>query len=176
MLTIKPAVDEDFIPVREFYFSLIEQMENAEFNLGWKKNIYPSQKFLQDSIRNEELFIALTDDGIIAASMVVNHQYNNGYNKIKWSVDADDSQVLVIHALGVRPDYSGKGIAKQMVRQVIDTAKKSGIKAFRLDILSGNIPAEKAYTKVGFEFRGAVKMFYEDTGWTEYKLFEYDVK
>ena len=28
-------------------------------------------------------------------------------------------------------------------------------------------------TRVGFVYRGTVRMFYEDTGWTNYRLFEY---
>ena len=28
-------------------------------------------------------------------------------------------------------------------------------------------------TRVGFVYRGTVRMFYEGTGWTNYRLFEY---
>jgi len=28
-------------------------------------------------------------------------------------------------------------------------------------------------TRVGFVYCGTVRMFYEDTGWTNYRLFEY---
>lgn len=81
----------------------------------------------------------------------------------------------LIHALGVHPMYSGKGIAKQMVQKVIDMACENKIKTIRLDVLGGNIPAERAYTKMGFVYCDTVKMFYEDTGWTDYKLYEYIV-
>ena len=47
------------------------------------------------------------------------------------------------------------------------------MKAIRLDIIEGNLPAEKAYTKFGFSYRETVKMFYDDTGWMDFKLFEY---
>ena len=52
----------------------------------------------------------------MAACMVVNHEYNEGYCGIRWSVDANDSELLVIHALGVRPAISGKGIARDSFR------------------------------------------------------------
>lgn len=32
--------------------------------------------------------------------------------------------------------------------------------------------AERLYTCMGFRFVQAKDMFYEDTGWTEYKIFE----
>ena len=62
-----------------------------------------------------------------------------------------------------------------MVRKVIESACENGIKAISLDVLDGNIPAERAYTKTGFVYCDTVKMFYEDTGWTQFKLFEYMV-
>ena len=40
------------------------------------------------------------------------------------------------------------------------------------DILSGNDAAERLYTRAGFQFVQAKPMFYEDTGWTEYKMFD----
>ena len=33
-----------------FYHALIEGMEDAEFEIGWKKDIYPSIEFFKDSI------------------------------------------------------------------------------------------------------------------------------
>lgn len=174
MLNINVAQKEDYIKVRDFYYHLIDEMRNAEYKPGWEKDIYPTQEFLISSINNHELYVTEQDDSIIGC-MVVNHEYNDEYKNIKWSIGAQDSELLVIHALGVHPRCSGHGIAKQMVQKVIDIAKNTGIKTIRLDVLSGNIPAEKAYTKMGFIYKDTVEMFYEDTGRTAYKVFEYIV-
>ena len=37
----------------------------------------------------------------------------------------------------------------------------------------GNVPAERLYAGQGFERRGTVRMFYADTGCTDYGLYEY---
>lgn len=60
-----------------------------------------------------------------------------------------------------------------MVKKVIEIAENIGQKAVRLDVLNGNIPAERLYLKYGFRYVDAVQMFYEDTGWTAFKLFEH---
>lgn len=174
MLQIRTADGRDYSNIRDFYYSLIDAMEDAEYKPGWEKDIYPTQEFLIRSIESNELYIGEMD-GQIVSCMVVNHEYNDGYKDIQWSVEVKDSELLVIHALGVNSMFSGKGIAKQMVQQVIKIAHENNIKTIRLDVLEGNIPAEKAYTKMGFIYLDTIQMFYEDTGWTNYKLFEFIV-
>lgn len=171
MLQIRVAGKEDDSSVRDFYYGLIAAMETAEYTPGWEKDIYPTREFLMKSIDKGELYVGEID-GHMAACMVVNHEYNDGYKGIRWSVEARDSELLVVHALGVHPVFSGRGIAKQLVQKVIDMSRENHIKTIRLDVLEGNIPAEKAYVKMGFVYLDTIQMFYEDTGWTNYKVFE----
>lgn len=171
MFEIRTANENEYPAVREFYHSLIDAMEYAEFRPGWEKDVYPTPDFLLDSIRNGELYVGVIDECIVSC-MVLNHEYNDGYRKIKWSVDAEDADVLVIHALGVAPKFGRRGFAKDMVRKAFEAARRHRIKAIRLDVLQGNIPAVKAYTKMGFQHMGTVQMFYEDTGWTNFEMFE----
>ena len=60
-----------------------------------------------------------------------------------------------------------------MVRKAIELARETGMKAIRLDVLENNYPAENLYIGFGFQYRDTLKMYYEDTGWTNFKLFEY---
>lgn len=170
-MQIVKAVINDYPTVRAFYYALTDEMEHAEFSPGWIRDVYPTQEYLKDSIRKGELYIGRCGEEI-AACMVVNHNYNEAYRQVKWSVEAEDSRVLVIHALGVRRKFSGKGLAKQLVQEVIDMAEKSGIRALRLDVLKGNLPAEKVYLKMGFRYVDTLQMYYEDTGTTDYEVFE----
>lgn len=171
-LEIRVAVEMDYENIRNLYYDITDALENAKYSPGWERDIYPTQEFLIDSIKKQELYLGEID-GKIVTSMVVNHEYNEGYKEVKWSVDAMDSELLVIHALGVLPDYSGRGIAKQMVLAVIKMARQNHMKTVRLDVLEGNLPAEKAYTKIGFQYLDTIQMFYEDTGWTNYMAYEY---
>lgn len=172
MFEIRLVHINEFQKVRLFYHSMIEAMKNIEYKPGWEKDVYPASEFLQDSINFGELFIGESDQKI-AAAMVVNHEYNEGYQKVKWPTLAKPREITVIHALGVHPDFAGQGLAKVMVGKVLSLAKEKGQKVVRLDVLGGNIPAKKLYTKMGFKYIDTTQMYYEDTGWTNYELYEY---
>lgn len=40
MLKIRTAKDEDYIHIRDFYYSLIDAMEEAEYKPGWERDIW----------------------------------------------------------------------------------------------------------------------------------------
>lgn len=90
-----------------------------------------------------------------------------------WPTAAEDSEVTVIHALGVDPELGGRGYGRRMVQFAIDTARENQQKVIRLDVLKGNVPAEKLYSGVGFQYLHTLQMYYEDTGWTDFELYEY---
>ena len=171
-MEIRLAEEQEFGVVRQFYHSLIDAMENLRYTPGWKKEIYPSDADLKKALGLGQLFIGLEGEQIVSA-MIVNHDVNEGYLKVSWPTGAEPHEVTVIHTLGVHPDFSGRGYAKELVAKAILTARERDQKAVRLDVLAGNIPAERLYTGIGFQYVDALKMYYEDTGWAQYKLFEY---
>ena len=171
-MVIRIADKNEFEKVRSFYYSLIDSMEKARYSPGWKKGIYPTDDYLAESINKHELFIGETD-GKISMAMIVNSSFNEGYNRAVWPTEAKPDEVTVIHAFCVHPDYSRQGLAKQAVAYVMETAKEQMKKVIRLDVLEGNIPAENLYLSMGFQYVDTLEMYYEDTGWTGYKLFEY---
>lgn len=171
-MNIIRATEDQFQSVRCFYHSMIDALAGSTVYVGWKKDIYPAPEFLSEAIKKGELYLVL-EEKQIAAAMVFNHDYNEGYRSFHWQTEADDSQVMVIHALGVHPDYAGRGYAKALVKKAIDLAAEGGMKAIRLDVLEGNIPAEELYKGFGFQHMTTVPMFYEDTGWKNFMLYEY---
>lgn len=62
-----------------------------------------------------------------------------------------------------------------MVKEAIIIAGENCNKAIRLDVLGSNIPAQKLYTNMGFQYIDTIKLFYEDTGLTDYLLYEYAI-
>jgi ribosomal protein S18 acetylase RimI-like enzyme len=88
-----------------------------------------------------EVVIAEVDSEIIGS----------GYARI------EDSKVYLKHSkhayLGfmyVKPEHRGKGVNKKVIAALQDWAIGRGITEFRLDVYSDNLPAVKAYEKIGF--------------------------
>lgn len=171
-MNIRLADTDEFDNIRSFYHKVIDMMQDAEYKPAWKKNVYPSDPYLKESIENGELWVCDCENKYTAA-MIVNHKCNEEYESINWFSEAERSEITVVHVLCVLPPFHGKGIAGEMVKKVIEIAESTAQKAIRLDVLCGNLPAEKLYIKYGFKYVGTIRMFYEDTGWTDFKLFEY---
>ena len=168
---IRKANINEYDSVLAFYYQLIDDMEDMEYRPMWQKGVYPDPKELQAALNNAELYID-EEDGHIIAAMRVNHDATDGYEKITWAIDASKEEVTIIHMLGVSRAVQGKGIAKKMVQHVIDSAREEKQKAIRLDVLFGNIPANRLYESMGFQYREKITLFYEDTGITDFELYE----
>ena len=171
-MQIRQAERTEYEAVRRFYHAVIDAMQDAEYKPAWQKGVYPAPDFRRVSIERGELFLG-EEAGRTVAAMVLNHEYNEGYRRFQWQTEASDDEILVIHALGVHPDFARMGYAKALVREAIRLAEKAGMKAIRLDVLEGNTPAERLYTGFGFRYMATLKMYYEDTGWTNFMLYEY---
>ena len=170
-MELRKAGAEEFESVRGFYWRVIDLMNGK--GIGWKKGIYPADEFLSESLEKGELYVIDNPEGGYAASVIVNSLTNEGYAGIKWRLDCKDSEVLIPHALAVLPTLHGQGIGKTVVDDIFELARQTGKKVVRLDVLSGNPAAEHLYTGKGFRFVESRTMFYEDTGWAEFHMFEY---
>lgn len=166
------ATSQHYNEVITFYHRLIDMMENEPYGPEWKKEIYPTNEHLVDAIQNQQLYFVKLDHEIVGA-MVMNHDYGEEYDGVRWGCDASCEEIMIIHLLGVLPSYQKKGIARFMMDEAKQMAKYSNQKAIRLDVLGTNLPALDVYLKLGFECCGTIQMYYEDTGTCEYMLYEY---
>lgn len=174
-MVIRRARNEEFDAVRAFYHAVIDDMAHAQYRPGWEKDIYPAPDYLQAAIARGELFLG-EEAGQTVAAMVLNTACNDSYADARWLTEAAPDEALVIHTLCVRADRTGRGLGREMVRFAIEEARRRGMKAMRLDVLKGNVPAERLYPACGFRYVGTIPMFYEDTGWTDYELYELALK
>jgi ribosomal protein S18 acetylase RimI-like enzyme len=82
------------------------------------------------------------------------------------------ASVVEVKRLYVRPAYRGKGIARALMVQVLQSAGKADYELIRLDSLTGKMPAAVAlYRSLGFREIDA----YYDAGIAEKMFFEFAV-
>ncbi len=171
-MEIRKAAPEEFPAARAFYHTVIDGIKDSRTSVKWKKDVYPDPGLIETSIRSGEFFVG-TENGELIAAMILNHACAPEYQKISWQPEAKEEEVILLHALAVHPLHTGKGHAKEMVRFAMDYGRRARQKAIRLDVLKGNAAAEKLYAGMGFRLAGSVQMFYEDTGWSDFLLYEY---
>ena len=58
---------------------------------------------------------------------------------------------VMFASIGTHTDHRNKGLAQELVRQMLTRAAKEGITHVGLGVFAGNISAKRAYEKVGFE-------------------------
>lgn len=170
-MKIRQAEQNEFEAVCAFYWDIIDLMEGQTDTVGWQKGVYPDDAFLQRSISEGNLYL-LEREGKLLAAVILNSEWNDGYNGQPWSKDLGPEELLVPHALGVHPSVQRQGIGKSLMNDVMAIACERGKKAVRLDVLRGNTAAEKLYTSIGFRYVGKSVMYYPDTGWAEFLLYE----
>ena len=64
--------------------------------------------------------------------------------------------------VAVHPDFRGQGIARKMMKHVLQDSLIKGMTAFTLEVRAGNQPAIALYERFGFRTEGIRQAFYED--------------
>lgn len=169
-LTLRKAAH--YPTVRDFYDTLIDRMQESEYHPKWQKGIYPEYEALRQAVTRGQLYLAYAGEEPVGA-MILNQHANPEYDLADWAIPAGREEVTVIHTLGVMPHAGRQGVGSFLVEQALDIARREGRKALRLDVLQGNLPAERLYQKAGFRFVQSMELFYEDTGRCGFDLYEY---
>ncbi|NLJ65420.1 MAG: GNAT family N-acetyltransferase [Christensenellaceae bacterium] len=160
-----------FENINAFYDMLIEHLDDAKYSPGWKKGIYPDEEMIREAIDTECMHAAMDGDTILAVAML-DSNYNDEYKNVEWKSGFKLDECLMLHVLGVNPAYQKHGIGSKMLKHLENHAKKLGYKAIRLDVLRGNLPAERLYPSIGYDFIDTIEIYYADTGLTYYHLYE----
>lgn len=140
---------------------LLHEQETGVSTTNWALNVYPTRSFAQAAQEAGTLYV-LRDGDQIAASMILNHEQAEDYQKIPWLYPAEPEEVLVIHTLCIPPSQARKGIGRRMVQFALEKAKEMGCRVIRLDTWNGNQPAAKLYGEAfGFRFAGRAQVLHQ---------------
>lgn len=166
------AAEIDFNRIREAYLQIIEKSPDMDKYARYEYGKHPKDDDIKAYIDAGDMYMLMNEEEIAGVAAVTFYQ-GTEYHPVKWQVDVRDNEVIVPHLLGIMPDYQKKGTGKVMMREIFNLARKNSLKVCRLDTLESNIPAQKLYKKMGFIYCGTAHWFAENTGWTNFYLYEY---
>ncbi len=138
--------------------AVAHMIENGIYQ--WNEN-YPKEEDFRDDIEKGQLTVVLAGEKI-AAVYALNKECDEQYQNGRWSYR--DVPYYIIHRLCVSPDFQNRGIAKEVLKHIEESAVSLGAGAIRLDVFSGNPYALRLYDRCGFVKVGTVNwpsgMFY----------------
>lgn len=169
-LLVKAQAD-DLNRIMAFYSDVIDRTPNMEKYARWMHGKHPAEQTIREYVETGSMYLYVKGETVLGA-MAVTMLQGEDYHPVAWAVPAADHEVAVIHLLGVQPSYQGKGIGKQMIEEAVRLAREQGKKCCRLDALASNTPAHRMYESKGFQYRGTERWYAENTGWTEFYLYE----
>lgn len=137
----------EMITIRKMTFQDVDQVHRLEelaFSMPWSR-----QSFLEVLENKDALYLVVEKDScpgeVIACC---------GMRSI---VGEGDISNVVVH-----PDYRKKGIAQQMLTELLKRgAAEFGVEAYTLEVRKSNADAVSLYQRLGFVQEGIRKNFYE---------------
>lgn len=172
-LRFRQAGDADTDAAQAAYRRIIEHLAATVDYPHWHSENHPSPAEVEAWVADRQLYLTVDAAGEVAGVVVLNHDAPDAYQEASWSVPASPDEVLVVHALGVTPDFLRQGVARFMVDASLAVARDKGCRAVRLDTYVGNTPARELYARYGFTDLGVHELHYEGTELDRFHLFEY---
>lgn len=155
MMEIRKANKEDLGCIEKIYERIHDEEEKGTITTGWLRNIYPTGKTAEAALARDDLFVMI-EEGEIVAVAVINQIQVEEYNDAAWKHHADDSEVMVLHALAVDPLHKHQGYGKKFAAFYEEYARQHHCTALRIDTNVRNLGARKLYRTLGYEEIGIV--------------------
>jgi ribosomal protein S18 acetylase RimI-like enzyme len=170
-INIELGNEKDIDEIENLYDELNDYLADGINYPGWKKGTYPTRQNAIDGIMNKTLFAA-RHKGKVIGTIILNHEPEPAYYNVKWLVECDYSEVIVIHTFAVHPEFMKCGIGNALMDFAYEYSIKSKAKSIRLDVFERNIPAINLYEKCGFQYIDTVDLGYRVYGLDAFELYE----
>lgn len=170
-MELRQATRADFDRIKDFYIYVIENTETMKECCRWIYGMHPDDETIGGYIDEGDMYYG-ERDGKIVAVIALTKKQDEDYHDIPWQKDLADDEVAVGHIMCCDPMLKRQGLAKDMLNSVCELCRSRGKKAYRLDTLASNYPAQALYDSLGYK-RIAVKRWYAcNVGWTDFILYE----
>ena len=168
---IRKAAEADLDQIEKLYEDICDHLETHTNYPKWKKGNYPARCDAEKGVMANALYIALLGDKTVG-SVILKHEPEEGYRNVKWLTEDDYSRIYVIYTLAVHPGFLNCGVGTELLMFAEQTAREERCMSIRLDVVKGNLPAERLYQKCGYQLVGTVSLGYEEYGIPWYNLYE----
>jgi ribosomal protein S18 acetylase RimI-like enzyme len=148
---IRKAIINDLDSIMEIVQKIIVEMHKYN-NFQWDETYPQAENFAQD-IEKEDLFVSVRENKVVGF-ICINKEEPLEYEGLKWS---SEEEALVIHRMGVSPDYRNAGIGAELVGFADTLLKNKGIRYLRTDTYSLNVKAQGLFQKQGYIFVGEMR-------------------
>ena len=130
---------------------------------------YPSRQTFQDGILQDQVFVLMEGEGILAI-VILNEKQNAGWERIPWA--HQKGKTLAVHSLAVKPECQGRGYGKKILEFCEEYAKENEYGNIRLDVFSENRRANELYRKQGYTKAGEIEYSFKPEGHRLYSCYE----
>ena len=158
--------------VKEHYINVIENTPEIDKTARWVYGKHPTDEGLRSYVENGEMYLLMDDQDTVAGMVAIVMHQGLDYEDIPWAEKLENDQVATFHLLAVCPEYQGRALGNTILELAGELAKQQGKRAMRLDVLESNLPAQRMYEKAGYVYRGKQRWYAENTGWTNFLLYE----
>ena len=155
-IEIRLAEAGEIDEIYDFYKEVCKELEGAKYSPLWQIGFYPCIADIENHINNKNMYIAITDGRIASVMATVNH---GDYSSL--------------HLFAVHSDFRNQHLGKQMMNKLFEIAKERENNKIMLDVVKGNLPAEKLYQKMGFEYIREKTEYIERVGNVDFNIYEY---
>lgn len=170
-ITIERGAKSDIDELAQLYDDLNDYLAGGTNYPGWRKGLYPTRENAVKGVGHQTLYVA-KESGKIAGSIILNHDPEPAYHQAAWGINANYSDIFVVHTFVVHPAYLKAGIGTCLMEFVIRHSMDKHMKAIRLDVYENNLPAIKLYEKSGFHYVDTVDLGLGCYGLDRFRLYE----
>lgn len=111
-MTMQKVELDHFKDIQKIYIDIIEKTADMEKYACWKKGMHPTDAAIMEYIKSGSLYQYTIHD-TIAGVLAVTMEQEDDYHEIKWGIEAKDAEVVVIHILGVNPEFQKQELEQE---------------------------------------------------------------
>lgn len=147
-LVIRPAAPEEAEEALKLYRSLLGR-EGVTWDEG-----YPNAEIVGEDIARGNLYAAFEDGRIVAAAALEEEAETDAHPF--WTLP---TPAATLSRVAVRVDRQNQGLAKRMIRRVMEEMRLRGYRSARYLVSANNLRARAAYRALDFRFAGEAEAY-----------------